>query len=119
MKSLEAIKMSKLNKKNLETIDSSYDESRDFRGIKDGVKDSGPFPSADQVSEGMKLPSAKQAGSLDVLKTTKATSVGKFPTVNSAENPSLGTIDQLESQPFLKSKKVPYSPIKSYLRKGK
>ncbi len=105
--SREAILMSKLgNKKgnpSLYSVDQE-DDGRDFRGIKEGVKDPGQ-----EIT-------AKTGGSLGLLKAARAGSLGSLSSTPVGDNPSIYS-NELEENPSLKAK--PYSPIKNYLRKGK
>jgi hypothetical protein len=120
MKSREAILLAKMgNKKRtpsqaydlddieaMESAMSQENDGRDFRGVKNGVKDAGP-----QIS-------AKTGGSMDILKAHKASGGAKMPSANIADLPQAKTYDQTES-PVMKAKIKPYSPIQNYLRKGR
>lgn len=102
MNSKDVISMSKLKRKSapsLSAVDQSNDGS-DFRGIKDGVKDSGPGLSVQMNGD-----------SLKIIKAHKASSLG-HPTVN-MEPKVTGEVDLGPTE--TKS----YSPIKTYLKKRK
>jgi hypothetical protein len=103
--SKEAILLSRMGKKKVPSADSAYDG--DFRGIKDGVKDSGPFPSANSTGS-----------SLDLLKAQKA-SMGEVPASGKYKAKMFeDKAEETGESPVPSSKKVPYSPIKNYLKKG-
>ncbi len=112
MKSLEAIRMSKMGSKKFKganilgpqevpTANIVENDGRDFRGIKDGVKDSGPFPTANTPK------------SLDLIKAAKV-STGKVPMREEYEAQNERTIGEVEFGP---TEVQPYSPIKNYLKK--
>lgn len=130
MKSRDAILMARLGKSNRQpTVKSPYSaevpqttsvvsDGRDFRGVKDGVKDQGPQATA------------KTMGSLDVLKATRASSspqlkaktMGAMPqaTANLDDEALERSPDneKLEGDVFLGPTEVKgYSPIRDYLKK--
>lgn len=111
MKSLEAIRMSKMGSKKFKGVDLMGEgevpkanivesDGRDFRGIKDGVKDSGPFPTA------------KTPKSLDIIKAASLTS-GKIPKIEKYEAQNERMIGEVE----LGGPTEVYSPVKNYLKK--
>lgn len=108
-KAKQAMLMAKMAKKgeipSLSTV-STENDGKDFRGIKDGVKDSGPFPTA------------KTGGSLGLIKSVKAGKLGgDVPSAALMGEQEVPSAELMGEQPVMKAKKgSPYSPIKTYLR---
>lgn len=107
MKSREAILLSKVGKKKVPGLSANIPEQdgSDFRGIEDGLTDSGPFPTANTLK------------SSDILKAHKI-GAGKVPKANILEDEKPSYEAEVEFGPT-EVVKPKYSPIKNYLKKGK
>lgn len=115
MNSKQIISMSKLGKKKVPSINSSYD-GNDLEGAAEVPDADDKLPTMEAVPAGMKLPTANQVGSMDILKATKAADLSKIPSSDVIGDSAVPSTNKTDSGVFLKSKKVPYSPIKNYLK---
>lgn len=108
--SKEAILMSKLGKKKpFISSDTTTNDGSDFRGMKDGLTDSGPLQGTNTTG-----------GSLDVLKSYKAGNLGgSVPSSKILGEQSVPSTNLTGESAVPKTKKVPYSPIKNYLKTGR
>lgn len=104
MNSKEAMLLSKLGKKKVPSSELAYDE-KELKSMNELGAEAGA------------IETDSTGGSLDFIKAAKAGS--KFD--STTMNPSFfgGTMpNKVEETPVPKTKKVPYSPIKTYLKKG-
>jgi hypothetical protein len=104
MNSKQILLMSKLGKKNVGTIDKVAPQD---------------VASTEEVPAGMKLPTMNQVGSKDILKSTKAADMSKLPSSDVVGGSAVPSTEQVDAGIFKKTKKVPYSPIKNYLKGSK